>query len=832
MKKFVLFVLAAVLTVACAKSPDSVRTSEDFNFGWLFSMGDDASWSSPSADDSGWRDLHLPHDWAIEGEFSPENPSTPSSGALPGGIGWYRKHFATPEGVTSGARHIFVEFDGVFMNSTVYVNGQAMGTRPYGYSSFTYDITEALNPDGEMNVMAVRCDNEEQPNSRWYAGCGIYRNVRLVSVAPVHVAWNGTYVTTPEVSADQAVVNVEVTLEGEDLSTAEVSSIIRDASGRKVAQSAWIPASEGVVTQSLTISKPHFWDITDTYRYTMETQVRDGSETVDVYNTPFGVRTIRFDKDNGFFLNDRRVELQGVCLHHDMGCIGTAVHFRALQRELEILKSYGVNAIRTSHNPPAPELLALADDMGFLVIDEAFDMWRKHKTKYDYARFFDEWHERDLTDFIRRDRNHPSIIMWSIGNELGEQGDSMEDRLENLPPEQANILLNFMESFAEYQDGDDSPNVVLCRHMAALVRSMDATRPVTSGNNSPSARNNLFKSGASDVFGINYGSARYDMLREQFGDTPLYGSETASAINSRGVYPQSSLDTLIVPQMWWLTYESEGNQLTAYDACRVPWGSLHEEAWVRVRDRKWLAGTFVWTGFDYIGEPTPYGWPSRSSYFGIVDLAGFPKDAYWMYKAEWTDDTVLHVFPHWNWKEGDTIDIWAYFNNADEVELFVNGKSYGRDSKEGEKLHAQWNAVPYEPGKIEVISYKDGREVARDSQETTGEAVKLRLTADRPVISADGYDLSYITVEAVDAQGRAVPTADYMLEFSAGGAGELFGVDNGNAADTLSLKGSRKAMFSGKALAVVRSIKDQPGNIELTVSSKDLGSAAVSVKTR
>lgn len=829
MKKILLFVATLAMFAACGKQPEGVRTSDDFNFEWLFSMGDDAEWADPSADDSGWRALHLPHDWAIEGEFSPENPSTPSSGALPGGIGWYRKHFVTPEGVASGAKRVAVEFDGVFMNSTVYVNGKALGTRPYGYSSFTYDMTDALNPDGQMNVIAVRCDNEEQPNSRWYAGCGIYRNVRIVTTAPVHVAWNGTYITTPEVSKSKAVVNVEVTLEGTDAKSALINNIIKTPSGKKVAESGWTSAS-GV--KSIELKNPHLWDIKDTYLYTMETEVMLGDEVVDIYDTPFGVRTIRFDKDNGFFLNDERVELQGVCLHHDMGCIGTAVHYRALQRELEILKSYGVNAIRTSHNPPTPELLTFADEMGFLVIDEAFDMWRKHKTKYDYAQFFDEWHEKDLTDFIRRDRNHPSIIMWSIGNELGEQGDSMEDRLENLPPEQANILLNFMESFAEYQDGDDSPNVVLCRHMAALVKTMDTTRPVTAGCNSPSARNNLFKSGATDVFGINYGAGRYDMLRDQFGDTPLYGSETASAINSRGVYPQSSMDTLIVPKQWWLTYESEGNQLTAYDACRVPWGSLHEEAWVRVRDRKWLAGTFVWTGFDYIGEPTPYGWPSRSSYFGIVDLAGFPKDAYWMYKSEWTDDTVLHVFPHWNWTEGENIDIWAYYNNADEVELFVNGKSYGKDSKEGEKLHAQWLAVPYEPGKIEVVSYKNGKEVARDSQETTGEAVKLKLTPDRATISADGYDLSYVTVEAVDAQGRAVPTADFMLSFSASGDGELFGVDNGNAADTLSLKGNKKAMFSGKALAVVRSIKDQPGNIELTVNSETLGSTTATIKTR
>lgn len=843
MKRRILILLAAAAALLCGcREEAGPRSVEDFNFGWRFKLGDSPDfdytnfdkeglrWASADLDDSEWRSLHLPHDWSVEGEFSALNPSTPSGGALPGGVGWYRKTFETPEGAGEG-KCVSVEFDGVFMNSTVYVNGRSLGTRPYGYSSFSYDITPLLNPEGDDNIIAVRCDNNDQPNSRWYAGCGIYRNVRLVTTGRTHVAWSGTYVTVSAITEANAVADVEVVLDGPIPDGTTVRNTVRGANGNVVIQGDDIPASARV-TDVLTIVKPRLWDIDDTYLYTLETTVLVDGEPVDVYETKFGIRTAEFDVNHGFFLNGRRVELQGVCLHHDMGCLGTAVHYRALQRELETLKGFGVNAIRTSHNPPAPELLQLCDEMGFLVIDEAFDMWRKRKTQYDYARFFDEWHERDLTDFIRRDRNHPCIIMWSIGNELPEQGDSSEDLLENLTPEQANVLLNFMESFNEYTEGDDNPNIVLAKHMAALVKSMDTTRPITAGCNQPFEWNNLYRSGAMEVFGINYHTANYDEVRQWCPDRPIYGSETASSLNSRGVYPQPSTDTLIVPKEWWMTYDTPDHQCTAYDACRAPWAELHEEAWVRIRDREWMAGTFVWTGFDYLGEPTPYSWPSRSSYFGVCDLAGFPKDIYWMYKSEWTDETVIHLFPHWNWSPGDKIDVWVYYNNADEVELFLNGHSLGRDRKEGEKLHAQWLGVPFEPGRLEAISYLNGRVVARESRQTTSEPVRLRLTADRQVIDADGYDLAYVTVEALDASGREVPTADWMLKFKVTGAGELVGVDNGNSADTMSLKGDTKALFNGKALAVVRSFRGIPGSARLTVETEGHGSAHVDIKIK
>ena len=826
----ILAAAAAVILCSC-HSTDALRSSEDFNFDWRFSLGDAQEWSAENFDDSQWRELHLPHDWSIEGNFSKDNPSTPGGGALPGGIGWYRKHFSTPE--LSDGKRVWVEFDGVFMNSTVYVNGQEMGTRPYGYSSFRYDITSALHPEaGADNLIAVRCDNALQPNSRWYAGCGIYRDVRLTVVPAVHVAWNGTFVRTP--SNGEVAVTVEVENGTQEPCEAEIAQRVLDANGRAVAGSSRtvsLSAGLNTVEDSVNLASYTCWDVTNPYLYTLETTVNIGGKAADRYLTRFGVRSCEWDKDRGFLLNGREMKLLGVCLHHDSGALGTAVHRRALQRQLQILKDMGVNAIRTSHNPPAPTLLELCDEMGFVVIDEGMDMWRKRKTAYDYARFFDEWHERDIRDFVQRDRNHPCVIMWSAGNEILEQWNSSEDDIKNLTAEQANLLMNFMSSLPQYESSDDNPNILLAKHLAAIFKDMDPTRPVTAGLNETAPSNNLIRSGALDILGFNYHTWDYDKVREWYPDSPMYGSETVSGLQSRGVYFQPSDVEMKVPAHWSQTYETPHHQCPAYDSWHAPWSDLHEWGWYTIKERPYMAGTFVWTGFDYLGEPTPYSWPSRSSYFGIVDLAGFPKDVYWMYQSEWTDKPVLHLFPHWNWNEGDVIDVWAYYGQADEVELFLNGKSLGRSSKEGSRLHAQWLRVPYEPGVIEAVSYKDGAEVMRDRRETTGEPVALKLTADRTVIDADGYDLSYVTVEAVDSEGRAVPTADLMLHFDVKGAGELAGVDNGNAADTLSLKGHDKALFSGKALGIVRSIRGQKGTASLTVTS-EVGDATIDIKTK
>jgi len=824
---FVLFWGAAVLSLLFSCSAqDGPRVVEDFNFDWRFSLGDDERFSQAGMDDSSWRELHLPHDWAIEGDFSPENPSTPTGGALPGGIGWYRKHFTTPE-EAGKSRLCSIEFDGIFMNSTVFVNGKKIGTRPYGYSSFSYDITDELNPPGQDNLIAVRCDNAEQPNSRWYAGCGIYRNVRLVTTNKSHVAYNGVFVTTPQISKEKASVCVEV--ETENIQQGQTLFFeILDDSGRLVS------SGQGNV---LEIENPKLWDIVSPNLYTLNVYIKDGKKVIDKYSQIFGIRSFCFDAQKGFFLNGKSVKLKGVCLHHDMGCIGSAVHLRALERELQILKDMGVNSIRTSHNPPAPELLKLCDQMGFVVMDEAFDIWKRRKTRYDYARFFEQWHTRDLSDFIKRDRNHPSIVMWSIGNEVPEQNDAQDQSLENLSPEEANFLLNFSDPNKVNDPMESNPNVLLTRHLAKIVRDLDSTRAITSGCNHAKLSNNVLCSGALDVLGINYNANKYELIREWFPNQPLIGSETASSTNSRGIYHFPSTTLEVLPHKYVDQYPEaantpypEDNQLTAFDMSRVPWGATAEQAWTAVRDHDFIAGTYLWTGFDYLGEPTPFPWPARSSYFGVVDLAGFPKDTYWMYQSEWTDKTVLHLLPHWNWNPGDTVDVWAYYNNADEVELFVNGKSLGKSQKDSQRLHAQWLGIAYESGTLEAVSYKDGKEVARDRRQSSGEPSSLKLSADRDIITADGYDLSYITVEALDAEGVVVPDASLMLHFDVSGDGELFGVDNGNACDTLSLKGQDKALFSGKALGVVRSIKGRKGTAVMTVSS-EIGSASIEIRT-
>ena len=788
--RFVCICLVLMWASICVAG-ETPRTVSDFNFSWRFTLGDEQAWAQPEFDDRGWRTLHLPHDWSIEGEFSPEHPAGVWGGALPGGIGWYRKHFATPAGKCT-----LLEFDGVYMNSTVYVNGHEVGNRPNGYSSFCYDVTQWLRRDGGDNVVAVRVDNSQQPNSRWYSGSGIYRNVRLVTTGEVHVAYNGVCITTPTVQANEATLAVKTEVTSPKGDKYGVRHRVMDADGAEVASA----YKDGTII----LHHPHRWDIEAPYLYTLVTEVVVKGQVTDRVATRFGIRTAAWDADRGFLLNGRQVKLLGVCLHHDMSCLGTAVHRRALERQLTIMRNMGVNAIRTSHNPPAPELLDLCDEMGLLVMDEALDTWRHHKAKHDYATYFDEWHERDLTDFVKRDRNHPSVILWSIGNEIYEQSGKTDEEQE--------------------------ANRRLSRHLSELVKRMDDTRAVTSGNHSLSRTNNIMTSGGLDVLGLNYRDFGYDSLRVWFPGMPIVASETVSAQNSRGVYFQPSTKMRVMPHGGEVLDEEKTFQCTAYDMCHAMWETTctHQDGWIAVRDHPFVAGTFVWTGFDYLGEPTAYGWPARSSYFGIVDLAGFPKDVYYIYQSEWTDKTVLHLLPHWNWNASDSIDVWAYYNHADEVELLLNGRSLGRSSKTRDRLHAFWEKVPFEPGELTAISYQDGQEVARTSRTTTGAPAALRLTADRTIIAADGYDLSFVTVEALDAQGCPVPTADQMITFKVKGAGELLGVDNGNAAETLCLRGDMMPLFNGKVLAVVRSLCDQPGTITL-IADSPVGKASCTI---
>ncbi|NDV69353.1 DUF4982 domain-containing protein [Dysgonomonas sp. 25] len=811
---------------------EKARKVSLFNSEWKFILGDNPRASIESFDDTSWRILNLPHDWSIEADFSVDNPATPGGGALPGGIGWYRKTF-TPDAGDKGKK-TYIDFDGIYWNSSVWINGHLLGERPNGYISFRYDLTPYLKY-GENNTIAVRVDNSKQPNSRWYSGSGIYRNVRLVTVDPLHIAHWGTYVTTENVSAESAEVNLRVTLENnsEETREAELVSTIKDTDGKvkvKVSNKVTVLKEEKIETaQIMTFENPQLWSDSHPYMYSITTQVIEKGKVIDEYDTPLGVRSFEFDRAKGFILNGEPLKIKGVCQHHDLGCLGSAVNERALERQLQILKDMGCNGIRTAHNPPAPELLDLCDRMGFIVQNEAFDMWHKRKSPEDYSRFFAEWHERDLTDFILRDRNHPSIFMWSIGNEVLEQWVHMD--VDTIDLQQANILFNFAKSMNKNEHSDDlHANALLTIKLANIVKELDPTRPITAGNQEPRPYNNLFKSEALDIYGFNYSDELWDKLPEMYPGKKYIITESTSSLMTRGYYEMPSDQMFIRPERWDSPYEKEGSQCSAYDNSRTPWGTTHERSWQLTKKYDFLSGLYIWTGFDYLGEPTPYWWPSRSSYFGIIDLAGFPKDVYYMYQSEWTDKAMLHIFPHWNWTPGQAVDIWAYYNQADEVELFLNGESLGKRSKKGDEVKVWWR-VPYQAGTLKAISRKGGKEVLVREIKTAGNPVELRLTADRDTLDANGTDLSFITVEALDADGYPVPIADNMINFSTKGNGFIAGTDNGDPTNHHSLKKPSRALFNGKALVVVQS-DGKKGDIELTATAEGLKSATINIKCK
>lgn len=835
MKKLLLSLVGALLLTGCnlPKETASDNRRLDFTADWAFRLGDDTTAARPEYNDADWRMLNLPHDWAVEGEFSRDNPSGTGGGALPGGVGWYRKTF-TADKADQGKR-LRIDFDGAYMNSTVYINGHELGTRPYGYISFSYDLTPYIKW-GEENVVAVRVDNAEQPNSRWYSGCGIYRNVWLTKMNPVHVAQWGTYVTADEVSKNSARLTVRTTLENEQTTDAplELLSQLIDENGKVIGNaSTRLTVEQGKqleAAQEIHVENPELWSVDRPYLYTIKTEVLVDGEPVDTYRTPFGIRTFRFDAQKGFILNGEQVKINGVCMHHDLGCLGAAVNTRAIERQLEILKEMGCNGIRCAHNPPAPELLDLCDRMGFIVMDETFDMWRKKKTRHDYSRYFNEWHERDLTDLIVRDRNHPSIFMWSIGNEVLEQW--TDAKADTLSLEEANLVLNFGRSPDMLaKEGEMSVNSLLTKKLADMVRSLDSTRPVTAGCNEPNPNNHLFRSGALDIIGFNYHDDWFAGVPENFPGKPFIVTESVSGLMTRGYYRMPSDSMFIWPERWDKPFHEASFSCSSYDNCHVPWGNRHEGTMRHVKNNDFISGQYVWTGFDYIGEPTPYGWPARSSYFGIIDLAGFPKDVYYMYQSEWRPDkAVLHLFPHWNWTPGQDIDLWAYYNNADEVELFVNGQSQGVRSKGKDDFHVMWR-VKFEPGVVKAISRKEGKVVAEQEIRTAGEPAQIRLTPDRSTIQADGKDLSFVTVEIVDKDGNLCPNAENDVTFAVEGAGFIAGVDNGSPISMEKFKDNHRKAFYGKCLVVVQN-NGADGNIKLTATAEGLGKTVNTIKVK
>lgn len=814
---------------ACSSLSSEPRERLSFNDGWLFSLADDSLAARPEFVDSGWRKLNLPHDWAIEGDFSQDNPSGTGGGALPGGVGWYRKTFVA-ENKDKG-KHFRIEFDGVYMNSEVFINGTCLGKRPYGYISFSYDLTPYLKW-GEKNVIAVRVDNAEQPNSRWYSGCGIYRNVWLLKTGDVCVAEWGTYVTTAKVDGQGASLNLVTTLEntGKENADVTVRSVLKDAEGKEVAQ-AESPANvvaekSAEIAQELQVTSPQLWDVEHPYLYSLVTEVMKGGQCVDRYVTPVGIRTFSFDAAKGFVLNGKPTKINGVCMHHDLGCLGAAVNVRAMERQLQILKEMGCNGIRCSHNPPAPEWLDLCDRMGFIVMDEAFDMWRKKKTAYDYSLYFNEWHERDLHDFILRDRNHPSVFMWSIGNEVLEQwSDAQAD---TLSLEEANLILNFGHSADMLaKEGEVSVNSLLTKKLADFVKTLDPTRPVTAGCNEPNPANHLFRSEALDIIGYNYHNVNIPDVPRNFPGKPFIITESNSALMTRGYYRMPSDEMFIWPERWDKPFYDATFACSSYDNCHAPWGNPHEENLLLTKKNDFISGQYVWTGFDYIGEPTPYGWPARSSYFGIIDLAGFPKDVYYLYQSEWSNKQVLHLFPHWNWTAGQDVDMWCYYNQADEVELFVNGKSQGVKAKDENHLHVVWR-VKYEPGSVKVVARKDGKVVGEEEIRTAGEPKKIRLTPDRNTLNADGKDLSFVTVEIVDAEGNLCPLADNLVHFEVEGNLFIAGVDNGSQTSMERFKDNKRKAFNGKCLVVLQN-DGKTGAARLKAVAEGLEDAVVEI---
>lgn len=772
-------------------------------------------------DDSGWQKLDLPHDYAISGPFRIELEG--GTGKLPyKGIGWYRKHFKISE--LKNKERIYIDFDGAMANAKVWLNGRYVGTWPFGYNSFRLDLTPYLKTD-EENVLAVRLDTEKL-DSRWYSGAGIYRHVWLVQCQPVHVAHWGTYITTPEVSDMSAKVNTEITVENFTPEKVEAKLVTNyyeldanDRTGKMVATAETmlpVHASSSATTMVTTdINNPRRWDIISPNRYLAQTKVIVNGNVTDVYNTPFGIRTIAFTARNGFLLNNRRVEIKGVCNHHDLGSLGAAFNKSALKRQLVMLQEMGCNSIRTSHNPPAPELLELADKMGILVWDEAFDAWRTGKRTHDYNRLYDQWHEKDLLAMVCRDRNHPSVFIWSIGNEVMEQR-----------------------------------NMEMTKHLAGIIRKADPTRPVSNGYNDPDGGRASGAVTALDMMGVNYffgQQAKWD-ADERYKDMPTIGSETSSCVSSRGEY--------------FFGTDYQDWQITSYDRAAPGWGCSPDVQFRTQAKYPHLLGEYVWTGFDYLGEPTPYNSdetnllnfrtdplkkaeleaklkeladknpPSRSSYFGIIDLAGFPKDRYYLYQSHWRPDLpVTHILPHWNWEErvGEITPVHVYTSGT-EAELFINGKSMGRKAKkQGEDFRLVWDSVRYNPGTVKVISYKDGKKWSEAQIKTTGKATALALTSDKKEIVSDGSELAFITVAVQDKGKLTVPRSNPLIKFTVEGAGEIVSTDNGNPIDFTPFQSHERNAFNGLALLIVKSKKGQKGKITVKAESQGMKTGTIDI---
>jgi beta-galactosidase len=781
--------------------------------------------------DSKWRKLNLPHDWGIEGPFRTDLDG--NTGKLPWrGIGWYRKHFTISS--TEKGKQIYLDFDGAMSNAEVWLNGNKVGERPYGYSSFRVNLTPFIFLDKE-NIIAVRL-NTEQLGSRWYPGAGIYRHVHLVETNPIHVAQWGVFVSTPEITDEYGKAQISVTIANNTTNnpvqikySAEIFELdSNDIIGKRVSTSEKrilrIQSNQqnsGIL--NINIAHPKRWNLENTNRYVARVSVFVENKLVDIYDALFGFRTIQFTHDNGFLLNGKRVQLQGTCNHQDLGALGAAINICALERQLTLLKSMGCNALRTSHNPPTPELLTLADKMGFLVMDEAFDCWEEGKNPNDYGAHYKQWHKKDLEMLVCRDRNHPSVILWSTGNEVPEQY---------------------------------SPEKGITRHLTEIIHSYDTTRPVTFGASWP--RKSAFNGTELqvDVHGMNYASGKAYGGPDLYGDflsfkghehLSGFGSETSSTMSSRGEY---------YPKKF---------QVSSYDLTEPGWGSLPDAEFTALDKFPAICGEFVWTGFDYLGEPTPFNSdasillnhaalnkeqldkekeeleniersrpPSRSSYFGMIDLAGFPKDRYYLYQARWRPDyPMVHILPHWNFPNrlGEITPVFIY-TSGDEAELFLNGKSLGRKKKQPFEYRLRWNEVKYEPGELKAVAYKNNKEWATSTVKTTGSPTKLKLNANKMSVLPDGSDLVFVTISITDKEGNTVPATDNLIRCRIKGDGEIVATDNGDATCLIIFSNPVRPAFNGLLLAIVKAKHNAKGIIQLIAEADGLEKGIAEIKVK
>ena len=835
------YALCAMLTLLAAAGAYAQRTTLLMDKGWKFSKGDFAGAEAPDFDDSSWDDVTIPHDWAITGPFDRnidiqivaikqdlEKVATVKTGRTGGlpyiGTGWYRNVFSVPEG-----KKAVLLFDGAMSEARVFVNGTEVCFWPYGYNSFWCDVTDVVKPGD--NTLAVRLENRPF-SSRWYPGAGLYRNVRLIVTNPVHIPVWGTFVTTPEVSGDMAVVDVETLVSApSDGGKVTLRSEIYDGDGilvASVSDEVRLVSGSQKVTQSLTVKNPSLWSPDTPVLYNMVSRLysEDGSLS-DEYVTPFGIRTIEYIPYKGFFLNGERTVFKGVCNHHDLGPLGAAVNVSALRHQLELLKDMGCNAVRTTHNMPAPELVRLCDEMGFMMMVEPFDEWDIAKCENGYHRFFNEWAEKDMVNMLHNFRNSPSVVMWSIGNEV---------------PTQCSPSGYEVASFL--QD---------------ICHREDPTRPVTCGMDQVDC---ILENGFADMIdipGINYRTFRYKEVFDSLSKGFVLGSETASTVSSRGVYK------LPVMKRYGTLYDDQ--QCSSYDVESCGWSNIPDVDLALAEDCSWILGQFVWTGFDYLGEPSPYGtdsWPNHSSMFGIIDLASIPKDRYWLYRSVWNDrESTLHILPHWNWegREGENIPVFVY-TSWPEAELFLNGKSLGRQKKGPDgyvvpvdtvavslytsyagtlgdvnapvesRFRLMWPDVEYEPGEIRVVAYDASGNVAESrTVRTAGEPCRLLLETDRTSLVADGKDLAYVTVSAVDRDGNFCPLDDRLVKFNVSGAGTFKASANGDPTSLDPFHIPQMHLFNGKLTVIVCSSGEE-GRLTLDVSAEGLETSSIALDVR